>query len=197
MKLKIVLIKWGVILSFFLGCTDGTPPKKSKKIKHKPKTDMWYEKKDFIKDTIYILWEKQKIQCEGGMFLTEEERKKCFYYNTPYYSEQDEGIVFQVSKYDYLIFENGSVSDILKIKNLDAYQIHTANEMDSLDEKWRDKNELILKKTVANMLYYYFGHSSTRNRNSMYVTYLIKINDNKKHFTIYPVRWYYPVQVVE
>ena len=188
MKPKIALISLCFVLLFLGGCTDSTPPKKSTKVKHIPKTDMWYEKKEFVKDTIYILWEKQKIQCEGGMFLTEEQRKECFYYNTPYYSEQDEGIVFQVSKYDYLIFENGSVSDILKINNLDAYPIHTANEIDTLDEKWKDKNELILKKTVANILYYYFGHSSSRNRNSMYVTYFIKIDDDKKHFTIYPVR---------
>lgn len=187
MKAKSV-IKFILCFTLLLGgCVDDIPSKKSTKVKHKKESIYYLKKEGLTKDTLYILWEKQKIPYEY-FYPTE---KQEYYDNTPYYSEEDKGTIFQLSQSQYVIFENGSVFDKLKIKDLQAYKTNTIGEIKKLDEKWRDKNELILKKDPLSMTFYQGGG----NRNIMYVTYLIKIDENKKKFTIYPVSWYYPPEI--
>lgn len=119
--------------------------------------------------------------------------KQEYYDNEPYYSKDDKGWVFQLSENDYVIFEDGSVSDRQKIKHLQAYKLHTIDEIMFLDKKWQDKNELIIKKSVSFIRRFYYW--TYDNRDSMFVIYLIKKDDDNENFTIYPVSWYYPPEI--
>lgn len=195
MKAKSVT-KFILCILFLGGCVDNTPPKKSTKVKHKETEKLWYDDEDFKKDTLYILWEKQKIYYPD--FITElpDYKEKKYFYNDPYYSEEDKSIVFQFSN-STLLFEDGSISDILKIKHLEAYKLSTIKDIDSIDNEWLKKNESILKKIYDSNHWHKKWLVFGPTRNGMYVTYLIKIHDNQKKFTIYPVSWYDPPEMEE
>lgn len=191
MKPKIVTIKLCLLLLVFLsGCNDNTPAQKSTKVVHKKRIPFKGEA-DFQKDTLYILWEKQKIYHERGWGSFDAPLK--YHYGKPFYSEEEKGLIFEFTKCNF-IYEDGAVSDTLKIKNISAYPLNRISEIDAIDSLWKKKNEWPIKRTMGAYTYYYMAGY---NRNTMYVTYLIKVTDNKKKFIVYPVHWYYPPEVVQ
>ena len=177
MKLKIALISLCFMLLFLGGCNN-TPPKKTTKARHKEKKIDPHEL-DFLKDTLYFVWKKYKKFNYS---------KKEYYDVLPSYSPEEEGVIFNIyngESYESFLFEDGSISDTLDIRQLRNYRISPIEKIDSIHQSWHEKN----KEVILNKYSHWLGTPPIINENFAYVVYLIVISDNKKTFVIYPVIW--------
>lgn len=177
MKPKNALISLCFVLLFLGGC-NYTPSKKTMNARHKER-EINPRELDFLKDTLYFVWKEHK------KFNTEENE---YYSNDFGYSTHEQGIIFNIyngKSYESFLFEDGSISDTLDIRQLRNYRISPIEKIDSIHQSWHEKN----KEVILNKYSHWLGTPPIINENFAYVVYLIVISDNKKTFVIYPVIW--------
>jgi hypothetical protein len=128
------------------------------------------ERTCYEKDTIYLRFE-------------ENDGSKERYRGIKYFSEKEQGIVFNHLKSGSFLFRKSFKSDTLNLKYLNEYDILTPKQVIKLEEIFREKMRNKLPKTKYDKLYQFY------NKNDIFQTYLIESTNDEKRFVVYPVIW--------